>query len=472
MNPNLSLARAVADAVLYEGYLLYPYRASSTKNQSRWQFGVLGPSGASEAGVGEEPSMWTDCMARDSDGLSIEFYLRFLQLQRRTVARLDGSEYVDVDELTVGTSQWTSWDEATEHEERIGSFDRDALVGGLDLDVEIAGGEEIEDLVDGDNRVVGRIVRRREPLRARLIVSTRPGDGFLEFTARVDNLTVDDAGDKQSAIARSFIGTHLLLASKSTDFVSLVDPPAVVKTRVDAGTRHRCWPVLAGPEGHSDALLISPIILYDHPAVAPESSVALFDSTEIDEILTLRVLTLTDEEKAEARRTDPRAAEIIDRCEGMTPYEMQQLHGTLRDPRSFGQAPAELFSTPDFPEFSTPDPDAPWWDPDVDASVRPDVDSVVIDGVTVAKDSIVTIQPNRRADAQDLFSAGREARVTGVHFDVDGSTHVAVVLLDDPAADLHEWYGRFLYFAPDELVPAGRGSTREPGESPPGRKVL
>lgn len=471
MNPNLSLARAVADAVLYEGYLLYPYRASATKNQSRWQFGVLGPPGASEAGVGEESSMWTDCMLRDGDDLRIEFFLRFLQLQRRTVARVVGTDFVDVEELTVGSAQWTSWDEATEHDEPLGSFGRDALVAGLDLDVNIAGGDDIEDIVDDNNELVGRMVRHREPLRAKVGVTAHGHDGFLTFTVRADNMTQDDAGDKQTAIARSFIGTHFLLASESADFISLVDPPAEAKDRVDAGIRHRCWPVLAGPEGQNDVLLISPIILYDHPAVAPESSIALFDSTEIDEILTLRVLTLTDDEKEEARRTDPRAAEIIDRCEGMTPHDMQQLHGALREPRNFGQAPAELFTVP---EFSTPSPDAdrPWWDPEVDASVRPDVDSVVIDGVKVAKDSIVTIQPNRRADAQDLFSAGHEARVTGVHFDVDGSTHVAVVLLDDPAADLHEWYGRFLYFAPDELVPAGRDSTFEPGKSPPGRKVL
>ena len=37
---NLNAARSIADAVLYEGYILYPYRASAQKNQSRWQFGV------------------------------------------------------------------------------------------------------------------------------------------------------------------------------------------------------------------------------------------------------------------------------------------------------------------------------------------------------------------------------------------------------------------------------------------------
>ena len=63
-----------------------------------------------------------------------------------------------------------------------------------------------------------------------------------------------------------------------------------------------------------------------------------------------------------------------------------------------------------------------------------------------------------------MFLAGQEAVVSAVHVDLDGETHVAVTLVDDPAADLHDWYGRYLYFAPDELRPlagAGRPDQRE-----------
>jgi hypothetical protein len=95
----------------------------------------------------------------------------------------------------------------------------------------------------------------------------------------------------------------------------------------------------------------------------------------------------------------------------------------------------------------------PWWDPETDASVQPDVDTVVVDGVPVSRGSMVRLRPSRRADAQDLFFAGQVARVSAVHSDVDGNVHVAVVLVDDPAAEMHEWYGRFLYFAPDEVEP-------------------
>jgi hypothetical protein len=209
--------------------------------------------------------------------------------------------------------------------------------------------------------------------------------------------------------------------------------------------------------------------------VAPESSVALYDSTEIDEILTLRVLTLTEEEKAEARATDPRAAAIIDRCEAMSPEELQQLHGILRNPHALAEPllTEPSFGGPliDWPEARTPEvsatanaaEDLPWWEPEAEAMVQPEADAVVINGVAVARGSRVRVNPRRRADAQDLFFAGQTGRVTSVHFDVDGSTHVGLVLEQDPAADLHEGYGRSFYYAPDELEPL------EPlGPLPPG----
>ena len=65
---SLADARAVADAVLYEGYLLYPYRATSAKNQLRWQFGVLGPPGAAEDGIGDDPRLATQCLLHAPPG--------------------------------------------------------------------------------------------------------------------------------------------------------------------------------------------------------------------------------------------------------------------------------------------------------------------------------------------------------------------------------------------------------------------
>src|SRR4051812_11529161 len=88
---SLYLARLAADAVLYEGYLLYPYRSTAAKNQVRWQFGVLGPPGAAAAGSGEEADLAVECLLRPEDDAGrVTVSLRCLQLQRRQAERPDG----------------------------------------------------------------------------------------------------------------------------------------------------------------------------------------------------------------------------------------------------------------------------------------------------------------------------------------------------------------------------------------------
>ena len=91
--------------------------------------------------------------------------------------------------------------------------------------------------------------------------------------------------------------------------------------------------MLVGEPGARDTLLSSPIILEDHPRIAPESPGDLFDGGEIDEMLVLNILSLTDEEKAEMRDSDPRTREILERTEALTPEELMRLHGTIRDLR-------------------------------------------------------------------------------------------------------------------------------------------
>jgi hypothetical protein len=443
---TLDDVRAVADAVLYEGYLLYPYRASSRKNQARWQFGVLGPPGAAARGLGEEPGMAMQCLlaVRDPDA-TVSIHLRFLQLQVREAQRRDeGGGHTAVDALTVAGASVLTWDEAVEREI---TLEARPLVEPIDVPVEVPGGEDVEPVAGDDGAPVGRIVRRRWPLAARIRARTEPDGHYLRLSVSVDNERPEPVADKDAAIRTSLIGAHLVLEATGVDFVSLLDPPDAAKAAAAGCRQQRCWPVLAGPPGTTDVLLGAPIILYDHPEVAEQSAGALFDSTEIDEILTLRVMTMTDAEKAEARATDPKARAIIDRCDDMSAADLQRLHGILRDPYA---AAADLRDL-EPPSFDTGD--VPWWDPAADAAVRPEVDAVVINGVSVSKGSLVRVHPARRADAQDLFFADQVARVTAVLSDVDGSVHVALVLVDDPAADLHDWYGRYLYFAPDELEP-------------------
>src|SRR5436190_4616906 len=113
MTADWDRARAVADAVLYEGYLLYPYRATSAKNQSRWQFGVLGPPGAEDAGIGENDTLSTQVLVQPLGSPTLSGVVRFLQLQHRGAQRAaaDG-RFEPVDELTAAPHSWLSWDEA------------------------------------------------------------------------------------------------------------------------------------------------------------------------------------------------------------------------------------------------------------------------------------------------------------------------------------------------------------------------
>lgn len=437
MTATWDRARAVADAVLYEGYLLYPYRANSSKNQTRWQFGVLGPAGAADAGIGEDDTLSAQLIVAPRDNPTVSVVVRFLQLQHRGVEKdAGGGRYEPVDELVAGSQSWVRWDEAVEREISFGPLDIEAGLPQT-LPIEVDAGTDIE-RVDG-----GRLVRTRRALHAQLEITAHREDGFVRLTLAARN-TAAPVEDKDDAIAVSLIGTHLVAEITGGDFVSLLEPPASADATVARCRHHRCFPVLAGPPGDHALVLVSPIILYDHPEIAEQSEGALYDSTEIDEILTLRVMTMTDEEKAAARATDPLAARIIDRCDSMSPEAMLNLHGVLRNPHAADDTAGLI---PEIPEG------VDWWDPLADNAVAPDVDAVLVNGVRVSRGSRVRLHPSRRADAQDLFFAGMTARVTSVHETVDGDQHVGVVLEDDPAADLHEWYGRYLYFAPDEVEP-------------------
>lgn len=439
-------ARAVADAVLYEGYLLYPYRGTSSKNQSRWQFGVLGPPGAAAAGLGEDDALAADFLVEGA--AEITLVVRFLQLQHRRAERDIGrGEFECVDELATTSGSWLTWDEAVECEVSFGPLALDTW----ELPVTADAATEIEAL-DG-----GRLVRERSEVRAALLVNSEPDGDLRRVSVRVSNIGAA-ARDKSDAIARSMIGTHVIAEVVGGEFISLLEPPDYATDAVSRCGRHRCFPVLAGPPGAHDILLISPIILYDHPEVAEQSDTALYDCTEIDEILTLRVMTMTDEEKAQARATDPRAARIIDQCDAMSPDAMARLHGVLRDPHALNEA---MGLVPEIPEG------VDWWDPLADNAVRPEIDAVLVNGIRVARGSQVRLRPRRNADAQDIFVAGRTARVTSVHEDVEGNKHIGVVVEDDPAADLHDWYGRYLYFSPDEVEPLGTDQTATNPERSP-----
>ncbi len=470
------VARKVADAVLYEGYLLYPYRASAAKNQARWQFGVLMPRLWSESGPDEPWSTQTECLLEPEDTTTVRVLVRFLHVQSKTVEAVDveAGTFNEVPALPVDGSELVPWDEATEHEVTVEAPLARLLEGELTTPFERPGGRRVEPVHTVSGKLAGRTVRRRWPVMGsvRLSAERLQGPyGLVRLRLVLENATAwnDPGADRSVALRHSLVAAHSLLGIDQGVFLSLLDPPEWAKPAAEACKNLHTWPVLIGEEGRRDAMLSSPIILYDHPTIAPESPGDLFDATEIDEILTLRTMALTEAEKREARATDERAAAIIDRVDSMPPELLERLHGAVRYLRG---VEGEELGTPEprppvdgaptgrvadagrgGDRLSTAPELVPWWDPGADRTVSPETDGVVVAGVTVAKGSRVRLRPGQRADAQDMFLAGREATVEAVFLDVDGNRHLAVTLDEDPAADLQRWHGRYLYFSPDEVEP-------------------
>jgi hypothetical protein len=439
-------ARAIADTVLFEGYMLYPYRANDAKNRVRWQFGVLAPPAFAAADPSERDFLYTDCLLEGHD-VTVSVHVRFLHVQRRTVAAVGKDGFADVESLDVGDASYLPWDEAV-LDETVASFALPGLGPAFDsAEIHAPAGSETE-LLRADGEVVGRLVRERAALDAVLTIEAVPVPGpygVRRLRLRLENRTAWKPGntpDRPDALRHALVAAHLLIEVSGGAFVSLIDTPEWARAYAAECSQIGAFPVLAGPPGDRRLVLASPIILYDHPQVAPESSSQFCDSTEMDEMLTLRTLTLTDEEKRQVRGSDPRGAALVDEIDALGPAVLERLHGAIRSMSSLAR-PAE----------PSPDEVVPWWDPISERGVDPDTDFVMIDNVPVGRGAAVRLRPgSRRADAQDMFLDGRAATVEAVLLDVDGGSHLAVTL-DELAEDGVNPHGRFLYFGPDEVEP-------------------
>ena len=339
---NLELVEKIAEAVLYEGYMLYPYRASAVKNQQRWNFGVLCPRAYCEAQNGSEAwTMQTECLLRADALTQLNVKVRFLQIVDRLVGRLEfplcelapGAEpaFEVVDKLETGGQAYLSWQEAVEREAAARCVlpffsSRESVVFGGPA------GRELEPIRDARGLIVGIVVREWKEISGSADIELKDtGKGIFKVTVCIRNLTTEEVHERRAdALRYSLVSTHTILAAEGGEFVSLLDPAEEQRPLVAGCNNVGTWPVLVGEEGDRSTVLSSPIILYDYPQIAPESPGSLFDGTEIDEILSLRILTMTDEEKQEMRQSDERAREILERTESMPAEQFMKLHGALR----------------------------------------------------------------------------------------------------------------------------------------------
>ena len=295
-------AEKIAAAILYEGYILYPYRPTAIKNRQRWNFGTLYPRVYAEAQRPQEPfRLIAECLAVADAKASLDGRISFLQLVPTQ----------NEDELTDPS---LAWDEAVERtSEHAGLRINDLITFPLSRTLSLDGDQDLQiELSIGAERL-------------------QDGTCKLRFEVQNTSPLHSGAGAKRDeALALSFVSAHVLLRITGGEFVSLLDPDPAYREAVAACCNTGVFPVLVGEEPDGSMMFCSPIILYDYPKIAPESEGDFFDGTEMDEMLTLRVLTLTDTEKQEMRNGDPRARKILERTEGLSSDALLKAHGVIR----------------------------------------------------------------------------------------------------------------------------------------------
>lgn len=406
---NFASVEKIARAMLYEGYILYPYRATSTKNQQRWNSGTLYPRDWAESQRPAESSrMITECLLRAEENPQLNIRASFLQ-------------------LIPSTEDWNQ------------GIERSSDHAELDI-----------------------VKLCQEPISLRLNFNEPqggPGLGALSGNVSVHVLTIEERVYKlhfelvnttvilnpeslprKQALLHSMLSAHLLLGVQNGRFISLLDPPHALRQAAQGCQNVGAFPVLAGEEGDCSMMLASPIILYDYPRIAPESTGDFFDGTEMDEMLALRVMTLTAEEKELMRHGDEQARQILHRTETLPPEHWMKIHGAIRGMRPVteaGQSGQNALGD---------------WDP---LAEKPVPQSVNVFGIELRKGSRVRLWPQKSADIIDMALQGKVAVIEAIEQDFEDHVHLAVVIEDDPGRDMGMMRqpGHRFFFSPDEVEP-------------------
>nr|BFD95551.1 hypothetical protein KitaXyl93_69110 [Kitasatospora sp. Xyl93] len=271
---GFAAARRIADAVLLEGHALSPHRAPAAEGRLGRQSGVLVPPEYTAQG-GEHSHQRTDCLmeARGGDVLAVE--LRFLRVQRRTVERATVAGFESVERLELADRELVEGSEGAEERFEL-VFPVEELEEGVVQRAFRLPGVGETGLVHERGAVVGRVVRRREQVDGlvRLRAEAVPGPYRAQrLVVDVENASAwmpPRRATRDQALPRSLVSTHLLLGLEHGTFLSVADPPEWARPAVERCRNERTWPVLAGPDGGRRVVLSSPIVLEDHPRIAPD----------------------------------------------------------------------------------------------------------------------------------------------------------------------------------------------------------
>jgi hydrogenase maturation protease len=450
---KLDSIRAIANAVLYEGYILYPYRPSSIKNRQRWTFGGVFPKAFDQQG--DASRMETQVLLRGGEQAAFNVHFRFLQVMTREVGQLatpaqelpvEGEPALTrVPSLNVDGQELLAWEEAIEREIGLGPLRPADVQGAASVTpfcFKVA--REFEPVRDRSGRIVAALIRTSQTIQGVVEAKAQKlSPDVWKLTIGIENVTPLTGAvreERAAAQLRAFASTHAILTVEDGAFISLLDPPDDLREAAGECRNVGAFPVLVGGKDNN-AMLASPIILYDHPAIAPESPGDLFDGTEIDEILTLRILAMTDAEKHEMASVDARARALLERTHALTAEDMARLHGVMRNHPS--QA-SQIEQPPMGGDHE-----------------KPRLVSLLESGRSLCVGARVRLRPKSGGDIMDIALKDKIAVVEAIERDFEDRIHVAVTLIDDPGRDLGAagFPGHRFFFSQEEIEPivAGEG---------------
>ncbi len=446
---NSPLLEKVVNAVLYEGYILYPYRASSKKNRQRFTFGRVYPEEYSVEQKGREPcAMQTEVLVRAAAvDAAVDVRVRFLHPMAREVGILEEPirempasgepAFRLVNEQLIGEKLYQTWQESVERVVELPTLSP-KTAEARSTEFRFDASRALEPIRE-NGKIAAVFIRRQEALAGIVETAvTAIDDQVCKVTVRILNRTpvpASELEDQDAIVMRTFASTHTVLHITGGEFISLLEPPPEYAAAAAACQNTHTWPVLVGEAAKQDrdTMLSSPIILYDYPQIAPESAGDLFDGAEIDEILTLRIMTMTDEEKREMRGVDDHARRILERTEMLPGDHLLKMHGMMKPTEPSTQSNDDFFNP------------------------TKKLESAIVAGVELRAGDKVRICPKKRADIMDLALAGKIATIEALEEDVEKQVHFALVVDDDPGRDmgmLRQSGHRFFYSA-DEVEPIG-----------------
>ena len=281
----------IADAILYEGYNLFPFRKSSLKNQKRFNFGIVSPKCWAENRTNNAFFQQTEVLifSKDRD-FNISMKIRFLQVEDKKY----------------------DW--------------QNVLPRSIEVNFNFA---EILDTQHKKSFKFSSENNFRKIHGEIKTFATRIHKNLFKISLVLINKTESENSSENQILPSSFISAHSILQIGKGKFISLRETQKEFESPAGTCKNIGVFPVLAGEKNKQNSVLSSPIILYDFPEVSENSFADFFDGTEIDELMVLSILALSDAEQEEIRKTDEKAAKILDKLDKIDARDLLKLHASM-----------------------------------------------------------------------------------------------------------------------------------------------